>query len=93
MSELARTRHATFHPTPDHPLVRTVAAGVSMSAQRSRIEQGLRSRESFVEDPFTELLDELGTPGLSSPPRFRGRRPHPQSLGEQYGHQSHLTTY
>ncbi|WP_158709860.1 hypothetical protein [Streptomyces violaceoruber] len=40
-----------------------MTAGVSMSAQRSRTEQGLRSWESLDEGPFTELMNDLGLPG------------------------------
>ncbi|MFJ5780200.1 hypothetical protein [Streptomyces sp. NPDC093094] len=38
------------------------AAGVAVPGRRSRIEQVLRSRETFAEDLFGELLDELGFP-------------------------------
>ncbi|MER5382064.1 hypothetical protein ABT040_17575 [Streptomyces sp. NPDC002688] len=38
------------------------AAGLPGRAQQSRIEELLRSHETFVEDLFTTLLDQLGFP-------------------------------
>ncbi|MFF5161423.1 hypothetical protein ACFY3N_35510 [Streptomyces sp. NPDC000348] len=38
------------------------AAGVQVAAQQSRIEELLRVRETFVEELFDALLDELGFP-------------------------------
>lgn len=38
------------------------AAGVQTAAQQSRIEDLLRARETFVEELFDALLDELGFP-------------------------------
>ncbi|WP_326770763.1 hypothetical protein OG978_44500 (plasmid) [Streptomyces sp. NBC_01591] len=36
-------------------------------AQQPRIEEMLRSRETFVEDLFSTLLDELGFPKTTEP--------------------------
>jgi hypothetical protein len=44
------------------------AAGVQAAAQQSRIEELLRSRETFAEDLFSDLLDELGFPKAIEPP-------------------------
>jgi hypothetical protein len=38
------------------------SAGISATAQQPRIEELLRSRETFAEDLFSALLDELGFP-------------------------------
>ncbi|GHD42758.1 hypothetical protein [Streptomyces galbus] len=38
------------------------AAGVQVTAQQSRIEELLRAQETFVEELFDALLDELGFP-------------------------------
>jgi hypothetical protein len=43
-------------------LVWASAAGVQAAAQQSRIEELLRARETFVEELFDALLDELGFP-------------------------------
>ncbi|MER5741766.1 hypothetical protein [Streptomyces sp. NPDC002225] len=43
-------------------LVWASAAGVQTAAQQSRIEELLRARETFVEELFDALLDELGFP-------------------------------
>ncbi|MFB6501362.1 MULTISPECIES: hypothetical protein [unclassified Streptomyces] len=44
------------------------AAGMPVTAaRRSRIEETLCSRETFVEDLFDTLLDELGFPGATEP--------------------------
>ncbi|MFE6852167.1 hypothetical protein ACFVDH_15430 [Streptomyces sp. NPDC057674] len=43
-------------------LVWASAAGVRAVAQQSRIEELLRARETFVEELFGALLDELGFP-------------------------------
>ncbi|MEW2466128.1 hypothetical protein AB0919_14030 [Streptomyces sp. NPDC046994] len=43
-------------------LSRAAAAGIPATAQRSRIEELLCSRETFVENLFSALLDELGFP-------------------------------
>ncbi|MGW6920687.1 hypothetical protein ACWGA9_05285 [Streptomyces sp. NPDC054950] len=46
------------------------AAGVPTGAEQHRIEELLRSQETFVEDLFGVLLDELGfppAPGDASP--------------------------
>ncbi|MGW1431209.1 hypothetical protein ACWD6K_21635, partial [Streptomyces sp. NPDC002431] len=43
-------------------LVWASAAGVQTAAQQSRIEKLLRARETFVEELFDALLDELGFP-------------------------------
>jgi hypothetical protein len=43
------------------------AAGLPAGAQQSRIEDLLRSRETFVEDLFSALLDELGFPQAAQP--------------------------
>ncbi|MFF3738078.1 hypothetical protein [Streptomyces sp. NPDC002566] len=43
------------------------AAGIPVTAPRSRIEKLLRSRETFVEDVFSMLLDELGFPRAVQP--------------------------
>ncbi|MEU2079812.1 hypothetical protein [Streptomyces sp. NPDC013489] len=42
-------------------------AGVRKAAQKSRIEELLRARETFVEDLFDALLDELGFPEATKP--------------------------
>ncbi|MER5687842.1 hypothetical protein [Streptomyces sp. NPDC002205] len=45
-----------------------VAAGMPVAvAQQPRIEEMLRSRETFVEDLFSTLLDELGFPKTTEP--------------------------
>ncbi|MFF9179292.1 hypothetical protein [Streptomyces sp. NPDC014793] len=38
------------------------AAGVQAAAQQPRIEEMLRAQETFVEEVFDALLDELGSP-------------------------------
>ncbi|MFI1770069.1 hypothetical protein ACH41H_50165 [Streptomyces sp. NPDC020800] len=43
------------------------AAGVRATADRTRLEELLRSRETFVEDLFGALLDELGFPQVTKP--------------------------
>ncbi|WP_405851828.1 hypothetical protein OG361_03735 [Streptomyces sp. NBC_00090] len=43
------------------------AAGVQTSAQQSRIEELLRARETFAEDLFSAVLDELGFPKAPQP--------------------------
>ncbi|WP_243769369.1 hypothetical protein [Streptomyces cyanogenus] len=43
------------------------AAGVPAAAQRARIEELLHSRETFAEDLFEALLDELGFPRATEP--------------------------
>lgn len=43
------------------------AAGVPATAQQSRIEELLRSREPFAEDLFSALLDQLGFPPAARP--------------------------
>ncbi|MEU4501684.1 hypothetical protein [Streptomyces sp. NPDC024089] len=43
-------------------LVWASAAGVRTAAQQSRIEELLRARETFVEELFDALLDEMGFP-------------------------------
>ncbi|MFF4084927.1 hypothetical protein ACFYZN_36825 [Streptomyces sp. NPDC001777] len=44
------------------------AAGMPVTvARRARIEKTLRSRETFVEDLFSTLLDELGFPAATEP--------------------------
>ncbi|MEU3619012.1 hypothetical protein ABZ725_42835 [Streptomyces sp. NPDC006872] len=43
-------------------LVWASAAGVQTASQQSRIEELLRARETFVEELFDALLDELGFP-------------------------------
>lgn len=43
-------------------LVWASAAGVRTAARQSRIEELLRARETFVEELFDALLDELGFP-------------------------------
>ncbi|MFD4373809.1 hypothetical protein [Streptomyces sp. NPDC058486] len=43
-------------------LVWASTAGVQAAAQQSRIEELLRARETFVEELFDALLDELGFP-------------------------------
>jgi hypothetical protein len=43
-------------------LVWAAAAGVQAAAQQSRIEELLRAQESFTEELFDALLDELGFP-------------------------------
>ncbi|WP_244299150.1 hypothetical protein [Streptomyces viridochromogenes] len=51
-------------------LVWASAAGVQAAAQPSRIEELLRARETFVEELFDALLDELGFPeAVHSPPK------------------------
>ncbi|OIJ63580.1 hypothetical protein [Streptomyces mangrovisoli] len=42
-------------------------AGVPAAARQSRIEELLRSQETFVEDLFGALLDELGFPEAAEP--------------------------
>ncbi|MFF9212855.1 MULTISPECIES: hypothetical protein [unclassified Streptomyces] len=41
-------------------LIWASAAGVRATAQQSRIEELLRAQETFVEELFDALLDELG---------------------------------
>ena len=48
-------------------LVWAVAAGIPATAQQPRIEELLRSRETFAEDLFSTLLDELGFPQATRP--------------------------
>lgn len=48
-------------------LVWASAAGVQTAAQQSRIEELLRTRETFVEELFDTLLDELGFPEAAQP--------------------------
>ncbi|MEV7676698.1 hypothetical protein [Streptomyces sp. NPDC088752] len=48
-------------------LVWASAAGVQAAVQRSRIEELLRTRETFVEELFDALLDELGFPEAVHP--------------------------
>ncbi len=48
-------------------LVWAVAAGIPATAQQPRIEELLRSRETFAEDLFRDLLDELGFPRAAQP--------------------------
>ncbi|KOX25904.1 hypothetical protein ADL07_33170 [Streptomyces sp. NRRL F-4707] len=43
-------------------LIWASAAGVQVTAQQSRIEELLRAQETFVEELFDALLDELGFP-------------------------------
>ncbi|MFF4307953.1 hypothetical protein [Streptomyces sp. NPDC001601] len=43
------------------------AAGVRARADRTRLGELLRSRETFVEDLFGALLDELGFPQVTKP--------------------------
>ncbi|MEU5099352.1 hypothetical protein [Streptomyces sp. NPDC020996] len=48
-------------------LARAVGAGVPTGAGQPRIEEILRSDETFVEDLFDALLDGLGFPEATSP--------------------------
>ncbi|MFF2775427.1 hypothetical protein ACFVU3_11005 [Streptomyces sp. NPDC058052] len=48
-------------------LVWATAAGVRRPGERSRIEELLGARETFVEDLFSDLLDELGSPRAVEP--------------------------
>ncbi|MGR3869015.1 hypothetical protein ACUXZZ_10530 [Streptomyces graminifolii] len=48
-------------------LIWAEAAGIPVAAQRPRIEELLRSRETFAEDLFGTLLDELGFPQADRP--------------------------
>ncbi|MGV9255020.1 hypothetical protein [Streptomyces sp. NPDC003697] len=48
-------------------LVWAAAAGMPATAQQPRIEELLRSRETFAEDLFRALLDELGFPQAAQP--------------------------
>jgi hypothetical protein len=43
------------------------ASGIPATAQRPRIEELLRSQETFAEDLFSALLDELGFPKAMEP--------------------------
>lgn len=43
------------------------AAGIPATAQRPRIEELLRSRETFAEELFSTLLNELGFPQATRP--------------------------
>ncbi|MEV6326363.1 hypothetical protein [Streptomyces sp. NPDC051909] len=43
------------------------AAGIRARAQQSRIEELLRAKETFVEELFSVLLDELGFPKATQP--------------------------
>ncbi|KMS84687.1 hypothetical protein ACZ91_46630 [Streptomyces regensis] len=52
-------------------LVWAAAAGIPATARRPRIEELLRSRETFAEDLFSTLLDELGFPQAARPSRER----------------------
>ncbi|MEW2078627.1 hypothetical protein ACFZAG_37390 [Streptomyces sp. NPDC012403] len=47
-------------PASDGALAWAAAAGVPVTAQRSEVEELLRSHETFVEDLFGALLDKLG---------------------------------
>ncbi|MFJ8141006.1 hypothetical protein [Streptomyces sp. NPDC096013] len=46
----------------EEALLWAATAGIPTTAQQPRIEELLRSQETFVEDLFRELLDELGFP-------------------------------
>ncbi|MEE1759786.1 hypothetical protein [Streptomyces sp. SP18BB07] len=48
-------------------LVWAAAAGIPVAAEQSRVEELLCSRESFAEDLFSALLDELGFPQAIEP--------------------------
>ncbi|GAA3794466.1 hypothetical protein [Streptomyces chiangmaiensis] len=48
-------------------LVWAEAAGIPATARQSRIEELLRSRETFAEDLCSALLDELGFPQAAQP--------------------------
>ncbi|MER6124321.1 hypothetical protein ABT173_17015 [Streptomyces sp. NPDC001795] len=48
-------------------LVWAAAAGIPATGQQPRIEELLRSRETFAEDLFSALLDELGFPQATQP--------------------------
>ncbi|MGW5652573.1 hypothetical protein [Streptomyces humi] len=50
-------------------LLWAAAAGIPATAQQPRIENLLRSRETFTEDLFIALLDELGFPQANQPSR------------------------
>ncbi|MFB7466160.1 hypothetical protein ACFCZ1_22125 [Streptomyces sp. NPDC056224] len=60
------------------------AAGIPATAQQSRIEELLRSREPFAEDLFSALLDELGFPQAQAqapapaPAQTQGSQPSPE---------------
>ncbi|MEV5145126.1 hypothetical protein AB0L14_11910 [Streptomyces sp. NPDC052727] len=54
-------------------LLWAAAAGIPATAEQSRIEELLRSRETFAEDLFSALLDELGFPH-ATPPATRAIR-------------------
>ncbi|MFI2300414.1 hypothetical protein ACH5AL_16440 [Actinacidiphila glaucinigra] len=43
------------------------AAGFAAAASQSRIEELLRSEETFVEELFDDLLDALGSPAAATP--------------------------
>lgn len=47
-------------------LMWAAAAGVQTLAQQPRIEELLRTQETFVEELFDKLLDELGFPGIAN---------------------------
>ncbi|MEU0964814.1 hypothetical protein ABZ357_04955 [Streptomyces sp. NPDC005917] len=49
-------------------LVWAAAAGIPVTAQQPQIEELLRSRETFVEDLVSALLDALGFPNATQPP-------------------------
>ncbi|MER7927388.1 hypothetical protein ABTY96_30305 [Streptomyces sp. NPDC096057] len=46
----------------EEALLWAATAGIPTTAQQPRIEELLRSQETFVEDLFRKLLDELGLP-------------------------------
>lgn len=48
-------------------LVWAAAAGIPATAQQSGIEELLRSRDTFAEDLFSVLLDQLGFPQAAQP--------------------------
>lgn len=48
-------------------LLWAAAAGIPATAEQSRIEELLHSRETFAEDLFDALLDELGFPPATEP--------------------------
>ncbi|MGV9887232.1 hypothetical protein [Streptomyces sp. NPDC003395] len=51
----------------ERALIWASAAGVRATAQQSRIEELLRAQETFVEELFDALLDELGFPKAAHP--------------------------
>ncbi|MFE2531462.1 hypothetical protein [Streptomyces sp. NPDC059371] len=70
-NEAVRRKHAELDmdvpADAEGALVWAAAAGIPATTQQSRIEELLRSQETFAEDLFSALLDELGFPRAAQP--------------------------